>query len=62
MLVLDEPGENDDVCEASGFLFVVRKTLMETLSPITIDSNGYGFLVESPNIPTSHGTPGTCSR
>ncbi|MDT8271572.1 MAG: hypothetical protein RRA35_00120 [Desulfomonilia bacterium] len=61
MLALDEPGENDEVLETGGFQFVVEKTLMKALTSITIESTGYGFLVESSNKTRSDRSKRMCS-
>jgi Fe-S cluster assembly iron-binding protein IscA len=46
-LALDEPNDNDEVYEISGFKYVVDKELMEQAKPIKIDFMGRRFTITS---------------
>jgi Fe-S cluster assembly iron-binding protein IscA len=46
-LALDEPNDNDEVYDISGFKYVVDKALMEQAKPIKIDFRDRGFNITS---------------
>jgi len=46
-LALDEPNDNDEVYDISGFKYVVDKKLLEKAKPIKIDFMGMGFHITS---------------
>jgi Fe-S cluster assembly iron-binding protein IscA len=46
-LALDEPNDNDEVYDISGFKYVVDKELVEQAKPIKIDFMGMGFNITS---------------
>ncbi len=46
-LALDEPNDNDEAYDISGFKYVVDKELMEQAKPIKIDFMGRGFSITS---------------
>ncbi len=53
-MALDEPKENDQVFEEGGLTFLVNRTLLEQVKPITVDfvenAVGSGFRLQS-NLP-----------
>lgn len=57
-LALDEPGEEDEKNEASGFLFCINKDLSEKVGAVSISVTPMGFIVDS-EIPLPSG--GGCS-
>ena len=46
-MALDEPNDNDEVYDISGFKYVVDKELLEKAKPIKIDFMGMGFHITS---------------
>jgi Fe-S cluster assembly iron-binding protein IscA len=46
-MALDEPNENDEQYEISGFKYLVDKQLLKEVQPITIDFIGYGFKIDA---------------
>jgi Fe-S cluster assembly iron-binding protein IscA len=46
-LALDEPNDNDEVYDISGFKYVVDKALMEQAKPIKIDFMDRRFNISS---------------
>jgi Fe-S cluster assembly iron-binding protein IscA len=42
-MVLDEPGEADDIFNINGFTMVVEKGLLTTTKDITVDYVSYGY-------------------
>ena len=45
-MALDEPKENDDVSEISGFEFIVDKAFLEKAQPIKVDFLVNGFKLD----------------
>jgi Fe-S cluster assembly iron-binding protein IscA len=58
-LALEKPLEPDVVFEIEGFQYVVNKLLLETVKPIKVDSDGYGFRISGSGVPPHHGC-GNC--
>lgn len=46
-LALDEPSDNDEIYDISGFKYVVDKELMEQAKPIKIDFTNRRFSITS---------------
>jgi iron-sulfur cluster assembly protein len=44
-MALDEPKENDETFEIDGLTYVVEKSLLERVQPISVDYTGMGFSV-----------------
>ena len=60
-LALDNPTEDDEVVDASGFPMCIDKRLAEMVGNITIDMDAMGFNVESENpLPEAEGGCGSC--
>jgi len=57
-LTLDEPNDNDEAYDISGFKYVVDKELMEQAKSIKIDFMGRGFNITSRMV--SEGGCGGC--
>ena len=60
-LVQDEPRDTDEQVHINGLLYIVDKTLLETVKPIQIDFTPMGFFVTG-NLDAagSVGSCGTC--
>ena len=46
-MALDEPKDNDTVCEIDGFKYLVNKDFLEKAQPIKVDFLEYGFKLTS---------------
>ena len=57
-LALDEPNDNDEVYDISGFKYVVDKELLEQAKTIKIDFQGRGFAITSDMVVESGGCAG----
>jgi len=57
-LALDEQKDTDDVFNAKGYTFLVDKSLAQTVAPIEIDGNQFGFKINSQ---LSQNASGGCS-
>ncbi|MCK5187026.1 MAG: hypothetical protein KAJ00_00965 [Deltaproteobacteria bacterium] len=59
-MALDEPNDNDETYDISGFKYVVDKKLMEQAKPIKVDFMGRGFNITSSMAKEGEGECGGC--
>lgn len=59
-MALDEPKETDDVFEVKGYKFLVEKSLMKTVAPVTVDLENGFFSVQS-SLKANKSACGSCS-
>jgi len=46
-MALDEPKAEDAVYEFDGFKYIIRKTLMDRITPVKVDFTSLGFRITS---------------
>lgn len=46
-MALDEPGDTDEVFEVDGFTYVMEKSLLTRVQPVTVDFKATGFHVSA---------------
>ncbi len=58
-VALEKPKKNDEVFEINGFEYIIDKTLLRHVAPITVNSDGYGFRISGSGV-YPHSGCGSC--
>ncbi len=58
-VALEKPKKNDVVFEIEGFQYIIDKTLLQHVQPVTVHSDGYGFRISGSGI-YPHSGCGSC--
>jgi Fe-S cluster assembly iron-binding protein IscA len=58
-VALEKPTEHDEIFLVDGFQYVVNRKLLEKVTPIKVDSDGFGFRISGSGVAPHHGC-GNC--